>query len=184
MLLIGYSPNIQSHLSLPLFNNEQNITWGGNEKWEVMGVASANLQNQNFLIHWLYCRPLVWLVELLGQRCQEPLSLDILKRREGFSHSTLPPCFPCPGVSIHQFLAPLAGSAWLLYTFEDFAFLWHLIPCSPLPGSQILPNICLTLPYQNNLAFSKVTMNTSCSQKYNPYHFPFPKTVGEFFSSN
>ena len=78
------------------------------------------------------------------------------------------------------FLAPLACTVWLLHTFEDFAFLWHLIPCSSWPGSQLLQNICPKLPYQNNTAFSKATVNTTCSQKYNPYHFSFPKTVGEF----
>lgn len=78
------------------------------------------------------------------------------------------------------FPAPLACTVWLLHAFEDFAFLWHLIPCSPWPGSQLLQNICPKLPYQNNTAFSRATVNTTCSQKYNPYHFSFPKTVGEF----
>lgn len=143
------------------------------------GAWSPDLQNQNLLILWLYCHPLVWLAELLGQPCQEPPSLDTWKRREGFSHATLF-CYPHPGRSIHPISGPSGMHSVAPHAFEDFAFLWHLIPCSPWPGSQLLQNICPKLPYQNNTAFSKATVNTTCSQKYNPYYFSFPKTVGEF----
>lgn len=101
--------------------------------------------------------------ELPGHLYLEALSLDMYTERRFLTLCSSFQPFPCQrGIC----------TAWLLHTFEDFAFLW-------------VPNItkiyARSFLIRTILPFSKANMNTICSQKYNPYHFPFPKTVGVFF---